>query len=233
MLLAALTLAFSTLLHAGSFVPSSEPSHTWALLAGGPFSSQTSRVVFEPNGPNDPAGPTKRWVAPHTVTQLWSDSGPNADKVAVVPQWAPLQVVGQPAFGRLPVWNPSTKARGWVRATHVGPVDPTLVGSPHLPPMGRPVAWSGPARVTMYTCVELGGCAATASGAWPEPGMVAVDPKVIPLGSTVWIQGLGMFLAADTGSLVRGAHLDVYGLSYAEALEWGVQERSVQVYAPR
>jgi 3D (Asp-Asp-Asp) domain-containing protein len=82
----------------------------------------------------------------------------------------------------------------------------------------------------MYTCVELGGCATTASGIWPEPGMVAVDPAVIPLGSTVWIQGLGTFLAADTGSLVRGAHLDVFGLSYSEALQWGVQERSVIVF---
>ena len=95
------------------------------------------------------------------------------------------------------------------------------------------MAWAGPARVTMYTCVELGGCNATASGRWPQPGMVAVDPAVIPLGSTVWIQGLGTFLAADTGSLVRGAHLDVYGLSYAEAIQWGVQERSVLVFPPQ
>jgi 3D (Asp-Asp-Asp) domain-containing protein len=62
--------------------------------------------------------------------------------------------------------------------------------------------------------------------------MVAVDPTVIPLGSLVWIQGLGTFLAADTGSLVRGAHLDVFGHSYAEAIEWGVQQRDVLVYAP-
>jgi 3D (Asp-Asp-Asp) domain-containing protein len=114
----------------------------------------------------------------------------------------------------------------------VGPVDPALIGTGLLPPIGRPVAWSGPARVTMYTCVELGGCAPTASGIWPEPGMVAVDPKLIPLGSTVWIQGLGTFLAADTGSLVKGAHLDVYGLSYQEALAWGVQERSILVFPP-
>jgi N-acetylmuramoyl-L-alanine amidase len=66
----------------------------------------------------------------------------------------------------------------------------------------------------MHTCAELGGCGPTASGLLPEPGTVAVDPTVIPLGSTVWIQGLGTFLAADTGSLVRGAHLDVFGSSY-------------------
>ena len=61
-----------------------------------------------------------------------------------------------------------------------GPTETTIYSTlmactgtyPHGPPIGRPVAWSGPARVTMYTCVELGGCAPTASGIWPEPGQV-------------------------------------------------------------
>jgi 3D (Asp-Asp-Asp) domain-containing protein len=56
---------------------------------------------------------------------------------------------------------------------------------------------------------------------------------VIPLGSTIWVQGLGTFLATDTGSLVRGAHLDVFSLSYQDALAWGVQERTVLVFAPQ
>jgi len=192
----------------------------------------TASVVFEPSGRQDPDVMAARWVAPHFDTRLWSSSAPNADELTIAHQWAPLQIVGTQAFGRLPVWDPASRQRGWVKARDVGPVDPALIGTGLLPPIGRPVAWSGPARVTMYTCVELGGCAQTASGAWPEPGMVAVDPKVIPLGSTVWIQGLGTFLAADTGSLVRGAHLDVYGLSYQEALDWGVQERTVLVFPP-
>jgi 3D (Asp-Asp-Asp) domain-containing protein len=191
-------------------------------------------VVFEPNGRNDPTvGPIVRWVAPHAETTLWSASGKKGQEIGIAHQWAPLQVVGKSADGRLPIWDPSTRNKGWVRAQDVGPVDPTLVGTAYLPPIGRPVAWGGPARVTMYTCVELGGCAATASGIWPEAGMVAVDPTVIPLGSTVWIQGLGTFLAADTGSLVRGAHLDVFGHSYTEAIQWGVQERAVLVFAPQ
>ena len=55
---------------------------------------------------------------------------------------------------------------------------------------------------------------------------------MIPLGSTVWIEGLGTFLAADSGSLVRGAHLDVFGWSYQDAVAWGMQERTVVVFAP-
>ena len=147
-----------------------------------------------------------------------------------VAQWTPLQVTGEPRGALLPVWDPSEQRAGWVRAIDVGPIDPALVGTAYLPPIGRRVASTGPARITMYTCVELGGCNATASGIWPDRGIVAVDPKVIPLGSIVWVQGLGTFLAADTGSLVRGAHLDVFSLDYSEAIEWGVQERSIFVY---
>jgi 3D (Asp-Asp-Asp) domain-containing protein len=230
----AAALVVSTLLHAGSL------GYAWAMpLTRESSVSQSStapvvRVVFEPGGRNDPsAGPVVRWVAPHAETYLWSASDKSAQEVGIAHLWAPLQVIGTVRNGRLPVWDPSSRTRAWVRAVDVGPVDPLLVGTAHLPPIGYPVVWGGPARVTMYTCVELGGCDFTASGIWPEPGVVAVDPNVIPLGSTVWIQGLGTFLAADTGSLVRGAHLDVYGLSHADAIEWGVQERTVLVYAPR
>ena len=238
MLLVAAALVVSSLLHAGSLVASwATPPWSSSFLSSpsdAPSSASTARVAFEPRGSNDPStGLVVRWVAPHAETELWAEAGPMADQVGVVRQWTPLQVVGQAAHGRLPVWDPSMRSRGWVAARDVGPIDPALVGTAYLPPIGRPIAWGGPARITMYTCVELGGCNATASGLWPEPGMVAVDPSVIPLGSIVWIQGLGTFLATDTGSLVKGAHLDVFGLSYAEAIEWGVQERTVHVFAPR
>jgi 3D (Asp-Asp-Asp) domain-containing protein len=171
-------------------------------------------------------------VAPHAETSLWSQAAPQAEEIGVAHRWAPLQVIGEATDGRLPVLDPADGRRGWVNAADVGPVDPALAGGADVPPIGRPIAWSGPARVTMHTCTELGGCGPTASGLRPEPGMVAVDPAVIPLGSTVWIQGLGTFLAADTGSLVRGAHLDVFGWSYQEAMAWGIQERAVLVFAP-
>ncbi|MGE3910512.1 MAG: 3D domain-containing protein [Chloroflexota bacterium] len=177
--------------------------------------------------------PAAMWVAPHTETPLWSAAGQAATDLGVAYQWVALEVTGQSEAGRLPVWDSSRQVHGWVRAQDVGPVDPALVGTEYLPPVGKPIAWSGPARITKYTCVELGGCAPTASGLWPEPGMVAVDPTVIPLGSTVWIQGVGTFLATDTGSMVRGAHLDIFSLDYQEALVWGVQQRTILVYAPQ
>lgn len=223
--LIAVALALSTLLHT-SFSALSPLSST--------PSGASATVVFEPDEQTAPSSPRKsRWVAPHSETALWSGTGDSADVVGPAHLWMPIQVIGNAKGHRLPIWDPSTRTRAWVDARAVGPVDPSLVGTAYLPPIGRPVAWSGSARITMYTCVELGGCAPTASGVWPEPGQVAVDPRVIPLGSTVWVQGLGTFLATDTGSLVRGAHLDVFSLSYHDALAWGIQERAIQVFAPR
>lgn len=187
-------------------------------------------LPIEPLGAPIAAAPA--WVAPHTETLLWQASEADAAEIGPAHRLAALQIIGRAKDGRLPVWDPSDQRYGWVRAADVGPVDPSLVGSAYLPPIGHKIAWSGSARVTMYTCVELGGCAATASGLWPEPGMVAVDPRVIPLGSRVWVEGLGTFLATDTGSLVKGAHIDVFGWSYQDALAWGVQERSILVFAP-
>lgn len=219
----------------GSLLPASLP--TFGLVAAKPPSSapavpRTSAGSFGPDTGKESAPRSDvRWVAPHVETPLRSEAGHQSDEIGVAHSWAPLAVIGAAKKDYLPVRDLSDSRRGWVRAADVGPVDPALAGGAHVPPIGQPIAWSGPALVTMYTCVELGGCGPTASGIWPEPGLVAVDPAVIPLGSTVWIQGLGTFLAADTGSLVRGAHLDVFGWSYQDAIAWGIQERTVLVFA--
>ena len=69
-------------------------------------------------------------------------------------------------------------------------------------------------RITGYTATG----SRTASGTWPAAGRtVAVDPNLIPMGSTVYIQGLGVFTAEDTGGAVIGPHIDVFVNSEAEA----------------
>jgi 3D (Asp-Asp-Asp) domain-containing protein len=176
------------------------------------------------------ATPQPYWVAAHTATTLWSHAIPEASPGPTVPQWTVLFALPPQIGSRLLVWSPNDQSHGWVEAEHVGRVDATLAGSALLPPMGQRMLWAGQAVVTMYTCVELGGCNYTAAGIWPEPGVIAVDPAVIPLGSRVWVQGLGTFLAADTGSLVRGSHVDVFGTSYADALIWGVKHLPVIVF---
>lgn len=68
----------------------------------------------------------------------------------------------------------------------------------------------------------------TASGTVPQEGRtVAVDPDVIPMGSELWIDGEGPFIAEDTGSGIAGNTIDVFFQSHAAALEWGKREVTV------
>lgn len=66
----------------------------------------------------------------------------------------------------------------------------------------------------------------TATGLPAGPGIVAVDPEVIPLGSTVIIDGQ-KYLAADTG--VTGKHVDVCLADHAATVEAGVGTAEVWV----
>jgi 3D (Asp-Asp-Asp) domain-containing protein len=58
---------------------------------------------------------------------------------------------------------------------------------------------------------------------------VAVDPKVIPLGSTVKIAGVGTFLAADTGKLIKGTRIDIAVADCEEAIQFGKQNMKVRI----
>ncbi|MBF0515981.1 MAG: 3D domain-containing protein [Nitrospirae bacterium] len=56
---------------------------------------------------------------------------------------------------------------------------------------------------------------------------VAVDPSVIPIGSLVYIEGIGWRVAEDTGSRVKGKIIDVFVESVEEAREFGRQKKTV------
>lgn len=64
--------------------------------------------------------------------------------------------------------------------------------------------------------------------------VIAVDPKVIPLKSKVYVEGLngawdyGHAIAADTGSAIKELKIDLYMDTHEEALQWG--RRKVKVY---
>jgi 3D (Asp-Asp-Asp) domain-containing protein/peptidoglycan hydrolase CwlO-like protein len=61
----------------------------------------------------------------------------------------------------------------------------------------------------------------TATGLPTGWGVVAVDPSVIPLGTRLTIPGYGEGVAADTGSAVRGATIDLWFPTTSDALGWG------------
>lgn len=62
----------------------------------------------------------------------------------------------------------------------------------------------------------------TATGHIPREGRtVAVDPKLIPLHSIIYVDGVGTFVAEDVGGCVKGKHLDIYISDHQRALNLG------------
>ncbi|MEO7992940.1 MAG: 3D domain-containing protein [bacterium] len=68
----------------------------------------------------------------------------------------------------------------------------------------------------------------TATGRKATYGVCAVDPRVIPLGTRLFVEGYGVAVACDTGSAIKGLRVDVCFDTVAEAMHWG--RRSVKVY---
>jgi 3D (Asp-Asp-Asp) domain-containing protein len=69
----------------------------------------------------------------------------------------------------------------------------------------------------------------TATGVPVGWGIVAVDPSVIPLGTRLTIPGYGDGVAADTGPGVRGATIDLWFPSRAQALAWGARTVTISI----
>jgi 3D (Asp-Asp-Asp) domain-containing protein len=70
----------------------------------------------------------------------------------------------------------------------------------------------------------------TASGAHPVAGFtVAADPKVLPIGSIIHIEGLGRRMVHDVGGGVHGNHIDIFVDTCEEARQWGRRHRKVRI----
>lgn len=84
-------------------------------------------------------------------------------------------------------------------------------------------------KLTFYTGSADEGGSITALGTPVTPWYtVAVDPRVIPLGSKIRIEGYdGIFYCADTGSAIKGSIIDVAVSSKSEANRLGIQHRNV------
>lgn len=86
--------------------------------------------------------------------------------------------------------------------------------------------------ITHYCACEkctVDGDGITASGTKAAAGRtIAVDPEVIPYGTTVIIDGR-TYIAEDCGEAIKGRRIDIFMESHQEALEAGVKVAEVYV----
>ena len=68
----------------------------------------------------------------------------------------------------------------------------------------------------------------TATGLRAAYGVIAVDPRVIPMGSIVYVEGYGLAIAADKGSAIKGHRIDLCFDSRSTALHFG--RHNVRLY---
>lgn len=89
---------------------------------------------------------------------------------------------------------------------------------------------------TAYHRVEDGG-EITASGTVTQYGTIAVDPRVIPLGSKLYVVSdggdqswsYGPGLAEDTGGLIKGTKIDLFFMTEGEAIDFGIRPAKVYI----
>lgn len=85
-------------------------------------------------------------------------------------------------------------------------------------------------RVSRYCPCSIcnGGYTGTAIGTSVTPGRtIAVDPNVIPLGSTVYIEGIGYRVAEDVGGAITSNRIDLAVSSHSEAYAQGISYNNV------
>lgn len=72
----------------------------------------------------------------------------------------------------------------------------------------------------------------TASGVTVRRGIIAADPKILPLGSVVRIQAgsySGIYTVMDTGGAIKGRKIDIYIPTRKEAINFGARKVKVEV----
>ena len=63
----------------------------------------------------------------------------------------------------------------------------------------------------------------------PNIKLIAVDPKIIPLGKKVWVEGYGVAIAGDTGGAIINHKIDVLMPNSAEARKWGRKTVKIEI----
>jgi 3D (Asp-Asp-Asp) domain-containing protein len=98
---------------------------------------------------------------------------------------------------------------------------------PDPPPPGAPATDFAPFVATAYSVNGT-----TASGVRVNTGIVAADPRVLPIGSVIEIEAgdhSGIYTVLDTGGFIKGKRIDIYMPSFDQALSFGRRAVKVRV----
>jgi len=113
-----------------------------------------------------------------------------------------------------------------IQAAAAAPSDPPAAGvgdttTSAAPAPAPPSPRHGGGRTLRVTATGYSLPGHTATGLPVGWGIVAVDPSMIPLGTKLTVPGYGEAVAADVGSAVRGADIDLWFPTLAQARAWG------------
>jgi 3D (Asp-Asp-Asp) domain-containing protein len=118
-----------------------------------------------------------------------------------------------------------------MRAAEVRRVEATAQAarqkSQRLQPTSSPPPADKRQLTVSATCYDLSGT--TATGMPAGQGVVAVDPSVIPLGTRMYVPGYGSGVAADVGSGIKGAIIDLW-MTPARCASWGRRTVTITIY---
>ncbi len=125
------------------------------------------------------------------------------------------------------------KARSLEASPPVAPTAAPAAGPAETASAPPPSTDTGPVTGGRTLTVTATGYALpgrTATGLPVGWGIVAVDPSVIPLGTKLSIPGYGEGVAADVGGAVRGATIDLWFPTVAQAHAWGRRTVTVTIH---
>ncbi len=160
-------------------------------------------------------------AAERTVTEL---EQLHSDRVAYLAQLTSERSLDTARIARL-----NTEANAAVvRSVTLATPAQTDIVEPTASPVAAAITSSGTRTLTVSaTAYDLPG--RTSTGLPVGWGIAAVDPSVIPLGTHIVVPGYGVAVAADTGSAVVGATIDLWFPNQAEASAWGRRTVTIDI----
>lgn len=70
----------------------------------------------------------------------------------------------------------------------------------------------------------------TYTGTYPSRGQIAVDPRIIPLNSKVYVEGYGYAIATDTGGLIKNHKIDLFMETEKECWDYGIRTVKITIF---